>query len=817
MSQARTFRKLLLATVGATLVVPVAAHAQSVDGADSGEIFVTARKREETLVDVPLSIQAFTADDIAKSGVGDLQDLSRFTPSLNFVNGSQGTGGRVLSEVRFRGLGTNVPTPTNQTGSVFVDGIFVLGGAQSLGFEDIDRVEVIKGPQAAYFGRSTFGGAVNYITRDPRADFSGSINTSYSPTYGSYSLSASVEGTIVEDLLLARFSGSTRHKGAQWTASDGGELGREQTDAINTTLMFTPSPDVRLKLRGSYIEDNDGPSSSGYHSFNGYNNCPIGTPQTVLTNKGQLNTVLGRNFWCGDIPFRASVIDTNTGLVTLPAMGADGPTDLREVFVGNLLNDPILAQAPRLDRMGMTRWMVRLSGTLDWDISDQLALTVAGGYNKQKSNTIRDTDGTKVQSGYQAVPMTFEDGSAEARLRFDNGSWLNASIGFNYFKQTILADTDNGVSVTNQSVVAGRVQRNVTSSTNNENDEVETKGFFAGADIKPVDWATLTLEGRYQIDDYTRFNGNNASGNLSAYNIRSKNFTPRVILTVNPVKDATVYGSYSIGTLPGVINSNFVALSPELQQAVRDAAPDIQVQLDSQKLISWEVGYKQYFREIGLTVSLAAFTMEWQNLQGSSAVIVPAILNNPVFTVTMPGQARIKGIEFESNWRATDKLTLRAAAGYLSAKYTDYTFRGSNPIFSIPTTGDVTYKVDGNTIPRNPNVTASGSATWTDTLFDDWNYRVRADVVHSGRQYATETNLASIAPYTVTNLTLGFENDKYSVELFAKNLFDQTAWMSGRAFVDLASIPLNFTTAGQGVFLTPIDRREVGLTFGMKF
>ncbi|MFC0204597.1 TonB-dependent receptor [Novosphingobium soli] len=812
------YRALLLATAAGLL--PTASPAQDAAPAadepfNEGTITVTARKQSETLVEAPLSIQAFTAEDIRQTGARDLQELSKFTPGMFFVNGAQGQGARTISEVRFRGLSTSIPSPTNQSGSVFIDGNYVLSGGQSLDFTDIAQIEVIKGPQAAYFGRSTFAGAVNFTTRDPSDHLRADTLLDYSPSYDSYQIAASIEGPLAGDTLTARLSGSSKVKGSQYTASDGGKLGEEKTRSANLTLVFRPSSSLKVKLRGSYIENEDSASDSIFYAYNTYGNCPVGTPMTVQTTGGRLDVRLNRRFQCGNIPFSSSVIDKNTALVTLPAAGALPAVNLGDVLVGNSLNDPLLANAPSLDHFGLHSITYRIAGNVEYDIAEGLSFSGNASYAKQRIAAIQDTDGTPSPAGYQAIPMDFEDAGFEARLRYTNDSWLNATVGANYFLQNIQASTDTGVSVNNQTVSGATVIRGVTSSATNQNDKIRTLGLFFGADVTPVEWFTLTAEGRYQVDDYTTFGGSNASNNLVASKLTTKRFTPRVIASFHPVPDATIYGSYSYAFLPGVINSSFLAQTPPNQAAILAAFPDFQIQLSPEKLTNYEVGVKKSFDTMRAYFTLAAFKMKWDNVKTSNAIIVPT-LANPVYSVTVPGTAEIKGIEFEGGLSPLRQLALKGSLGYIDAKYKDYTNRSYNTYFSGIPTAD-TYKADGNQLPRTPTWTGTASATWEDGLVGDWSYRLRGDVVYQGRQYTDETNITTLAAFTTLNAAVEFFSDDLSVKLYAANLFDKKAWLTGRRYTDLSSIPLNFATAGIGSFLTPNDRREVGIQVRKSF
>lgn len=457
----------------------------------------------------------------------------------------------------------------------------------------------------------------------------------------------------------------------------------------------------------------------------------------------------------------------------------------------------------------------RVSGNIEYDFNNGLTFSGNASYGKQDIAAIQDTDGTASPGGFQAIPMFFEDAGFEARLRYTNSSWLNATIGSNYFLQNIQASSDTGVSVTNQTIINGQLTRTVTRSPTNQNDKVRTLGFFFGADVTPVEWFTLTAEGRYQIDDYTTFGGSNALGNLVSSTMKTEKFTPRVIATFHPTRDTTLYGSYSYAFQPGVENSSFKAQTPENQAAILAAFPDFQARLAAEKLTNYEIGLKQSFPALKAYFTLAAFKMTWDNVKTSNAIIVPT-LSNPVFSTTVPGNAEIKGVEFEGSISPVRQLNLRTTIGYIDAKYTNYTNRSYNSYFSgIPTTD--TYKADGNHLPRTPTWSGSASAAWEDGLTGDWSYRLRGDVMYQGKQYTDETNFTSLSDYATVNASVEFFNDDMSIRLYANNLFDKKAWMTGRRYTDLATMPLNFATAGQGTYLTPNDRREIGIQVRQSF
>jgi outer membrane receptor protein involved in Fe transport len=179
---------------------------QSVNEAAStmAEVLVTARKRSETLLEVPLAITAMSSVTMEKRGVDSLLGVADYTPSLNITNFGNSTTNRGSQTVIIRGM---VPGTTyNQTTTVFINGAPLAASGIIDGISDVAQVEIIKGPQSAYFGRSTFGGAVNIITKAPGDKFKVSLDG----TYGSYNwtdLKASVEGAIIPGKLAARLTG----------------------------------------------------------------------------------------------------------------------------------------------------------------------------------------------------------------------------------------------------------------------------------------------------------------------------------------------------------------------------------------------------------------------------------------------------------------------------------------------------------------------------------------------------------------------------------------------------------------------------------
>ncbi len=152
----------------------VAAQGQSASAAAMlEEIVVTARRREETMADLPLSVAAITADAMQAQGVYDIMDVSNFIPNVNFTH----TGRRSITALYIRGIGNSSPIPLRATGAgVYIDGHYLPNTVgQMLNTLDVERIEVMRGPQGTLFGKNTTGGAINIVSAKPGPDFESSV------------------------------------------------------------------------------------------------------------------------------------------------------------------------------------------------------------------------------------------------------------------------------------------------------------------------------------------------------------------------------------------------------------------------------------------------------------------------------------------------------------------------------------------------------------------------------------------------------------------------------------------------------------------
>ncbi len=202
----------------AGLLLPVVTNAQNT-AAGLEEVTVTARKRDEKLLDIPLTISVLTAKSIDEKGIRELNQVVDFTPGFFYGGPSVGSNSRNNRRLLIRGMQFNTDVQTKQGATLFIDGAPVLG-AEIGRLSAIERIEVVKGPQSAYYGRSTFSGAINVITRNPGSEWQRTVRAE-AASYGTTDLGFSIEGPILGDRLTFRFDASNYRTKGQYDNAGG--------------------------------------------------------------------------------------------------------------------------------------------------------------------------------------------------------------------------------------------------------------------------------------------------------------------------------------------------------------------------------------------------------------------------------------------------------------------------------------------------------------------------------------------------------------------------------------------------------------------
>ena len=286
---------LLVAAAAADL------SAQQQAGAALEEVVVTARKRSESIQEAPLTIQAFTATQIEERGAQSIADLSKFAPGLTFNAGSS----RSASDFSIRGMTQISPVGDNRKDlvTVFIDGVPYIGNPSEIGSDDLARVEVIKGPQSALFGKATFGGAISLITTTPGNAFKARVSAT-AGTYGDNRLSGAIEGPIVENTLAGRLVVDGSNFDGYYQNALGGRLGESDRRYLAGTLNFTPTDRVAVRVRYSQRHDVDGPAAATLIArYTDYNCGPFPgfLTRSLIGLPAGMTLAQSRRLYCGEL------------------------------------------------------------------------------------------------------------------------------------------------------------------------------------------------------------------------------------------------------------------------------------------------------------------------------------------------------------------------------------------------------------------------------------------------------------------------------------------------------------------------------------
>ena len=229
-------------------MVPATAPADGAADADR-DIVVTARKRTETLLDVPVAVSAIGGDTLIRRNINSVREAALLSPGLNIS--SDGAGRAFVS---IRGVGVTLVGTVQPGVGLFVDGIYRPNTAYlNNPLLDVERIEVLRGPQGTLYGKNTLGGAINVITRQPGNSFEARGHASYAGPDDSWLISASISGPIVEDKLAVRVAASHRQQdGFINNVTIGGKSNPLNTDSVNATLRATPGEAVILTFNGYY-------------------------------------------------------------------------------------------------------------------------------------------------------------------------------------------------------------------------------------------------------------------------------------------------------------------------------------------------------------------------------------------------------------------------------------------------------------------------------------------------------------------------------------------------------------------------------------
>lgn len=727
----------LLSLALALASAPVAAQDSAVDQTtaveDEGlqDIVVTAQRRSESLQDVPISITAFGSEALTEQGVGNLSSLSRLAPNVNLDGGTPFSGSTAVISATIRGVGSDDFAFNIDPGvGIYLDGIYLARtvGA-NLDLPDVERVEVLKGPQGTLFGRNTIGGAISIVTRTPASSFgfngditTGSFNylrfrgTVDLPITDTLRTSLTVASSTRDGFLRrvpytgpgARFASNSdsflnfNHSAYESSEREGGD----SSFSLRGRAIWEASDRFRLSLSGDYMHsDNSGQASKLMGTFETLPGPFAGTANLPGTAFSPANTgfLFGGlyNFCIGSTPAqiaarsaqalcgaRGTQFLPNRRLAALASVNVDAdPTNDRLPWDSRFLNpniDQSYSTGPSFSKL--TAWGV--AGTAEFDLTPDIQLKSITGYRSTAWRAGGDYDGSPLS----ILEISFEQNqwqfSQELQIL---GSALDNTLNFvggaYYFEEK--GDLHDFVTFNE-----GLVQVDGPNEFDTSN-----YAFFGQVDYRPIDLISFTLGARY-TSETKRFEGGQQELNGFNYRLFGCSAPDGTITPVgqfplappgvpcfaglsfpSPTEPTRVY-------VPGVNRANFNNFSPRVGVQLH---PNDDVML----FASWSRGYKTGGWTTRLTNPQGNLAPDFgpEEAETFEAGVKATLLdrrlqvNASVFTTnytgvqlniqvgTSPtidnaGDARIKGFELEVTARPARGLTLTGSLGYLDTAYT---------------------------------------------------------------------------------------------------------------------------------------------------
>ncbi|MBB4633046.1 TonB-dependent receptor [Sphingosinicella soli] len=720
----RTFGTSILLAATALAGVSTAAVAQESTG---DEIIITALKRDTNLQDTPISISAITGDSIANSGVQSIADLNSSVPSLSFVDGGPSQRRVVIRGIQASGEPT-VGTYYDETPvtGVMGAGNDAGGSTPELRLFDVERVEVLRGPQGTLYGSGSMGGTLRVIYRKPGNEFEGAVDTSLSATQNggaNFEGSAMLNVPIVQDKVAVRATGFYRNADGYIDNTTLGikDINEQKNYGGRLLLRLTPTEALTIDA-AAYI-----------------NRSRTDTPSWTLSSGKYNSDALTRQPMRDDVELYSLTANYDFGGVVLTAAGSYMERDLSTV-----------SDVSRFIRS--TRTAAGCGARLNGGAANPCT-------GQQLTDYYALVDG---QSSSALFPQqTMEAWTAELRLSSDGSGPFNWTVG-GFF-------SDRDVHVENPQVntdpVTGAVIYPLQIATSRYiNDSLRQVAVFGQFSYDVTDRLNLTVGGRYFRYDKD-INGETTLGSiLVGAVVRPLSFVDssedgtafKFNASYKITDDVLFYAEASQGFRPGGANQ-VIGLAQELTPYQSDS------------LWNYEAGLKTTLLDRKLTLNVDVFQIDWSDMQ-----ITTRTPNGAFAYIGNAGSARIRGLELEGSLRPVDGLSISGNLAYLDAKLTEDQPNAGTAV--APAAG-----FDGDRIPFVPKFTAGLSMQYVWGMTESLNGFFRVDANHVGGSWSdfrpAYIYTRYIDDYELANVRVGIEeaDNAWGVYVFVNNLFNDTA------------------------------------------
>ncbi len=694
------------------------------------EIIVTARKKEESIQDTPLAVTAITGE-LREGSVRRLEDIQAFAPNL-FINRTPGIASGAA--ITIRGVASLESDKSFEPSiGVVMDGMF-LGTSSGVLLDnfDIERIEVLRGPQGTLFGKNTTGGILNVIRSPVSLNEMGADISLTGGSFGRQDIKAVAQIPLIEDTLgLKLFGASIQHDGHVRNTTLNTDVGGDDKTNYGFTVLWEPNDDFDLKVHHEIMEDN--------------------SEQGAYTNRNVVGELACTITQIGFDPANGCEKDANDGPDTTESDGSNFSNNDYEttIVTANFNTEAFLYtyiyslrdmdEQNMQDFDGAPAHLLRMNFFNDWEqTSHEFRVT------SQFSDTVQFIAG-------------FYDWEADFEQRWDvyDLFYQLSRLGvppWGAGRQGVEGYSD--VFPWEDDVAGNNGQSQVTTST----------AVFFSADWFVADNWTLTAGFRWTEEEkdfvggasapgYYPLRGEPWPGIFNPYEAKAKwtETTPKLGLRYQPSDDAMFYASYSEGFKSG----GFFA---------RQANYLIDPSYEPEYVKNYEFGWKTTLQDGRMIFNGAIFRSDYDDKQES--ILIPVDLSNVATVVRNASSLEMTGLELEVMYQVTQAWNVMATYGYLDSEYADYL---------ADLTGDNIVTDNSALVPRNTPKNTFGLTTSYTAKVGNGDLKARISYRHRSDMETNSSNnpLGTLDSISNVNATVSYTIDNYGVSLWGRNITDQ--------------------------------------------
>ena len=733
------------------------------------EVFVTARRVEESLQETPVSVSAFSQRDLQEMGISEVGQVARFTPNLQMRKQSGNNDNYAIS---LRGTSQQEPSLTSEpTVGVYLDGVYLARQAgMAFDIVDLERIEVLRGPQGSLFGRNTIGGAINIITEKPDDEFS--VRQQVTQYNRGHVYRTSVNLPVV-DTLAARLSYSTDEKDGEFRSIySGREIGYSEGEAARMAIAWTPVDDFRADYSFDWSRRESSPQ-----------NVQISHLRDLYASPE--SPFYGGAYYDGVSQYVSSsrLTDLPTKLFTADEGLADSNIDhhaltLEWGFSPNLTIKSISSYR-EWDRRGGTDaghfpapedGSVCLVSAYNF-LSGSCASPISAGELVPLFKADARSSQRQVSQELQLIGSAFDE-----RLSYTAGIYYFAEEGKESSAQSVVIPAALQVAGTPLAAI-NRGNALVAPSPffrySTNNDSVAAYGEFSYSLSEALE---LTLGLRYTEDNKETTltntlteNSSSPRGSATLRTVTDENswnkFNPAFTVAYSPFDDINLYGKVSTGYRAGGYNVRATNV-----EAFRSP-------YDQENLTSWELGWKTQWMDQSLRFNGAVFYMQYEDQQVPQFEAGSGGASNRIVNA---GESTVSGLELELAWLPALGLSVTASYGYQETRYDTFVTAGQNPVSGLPTGQNVDIAdVARSASPRNSGALMVGY----EFPASAWGvFSLRADASYTGKQVfapllnlydASDSHTLLNARATLASVPLAEGLGELELALWGKNMTNE--------------------------------------------